>query len=148
MTGDREAIADLKRRVDIADIVGRHVALKRGLGALAACCPLHGESTPSFKVNPATQRFVCFGCGAKGDVVDFLAALEGLDTGEAIRRLRELTGSSPPPPRRPIAPCAKPYAKSNRGLARSLWAEAEAIRPGGLPWSYLTEIRRIAVWDP
>src|SRR3954453_1054048 len=52
---DREAIADLKHRVDIVDIVGRHATLKRGLGALAACCPLHGEKSASFKVNPATQ---------------------------------------------------------------------------------------------
>jgi hypothetical protein len=148
MTGDRETIADLKRRADIAEIVGRHVALKpRGRHEHWGCCPFHLEGTPSFKADTRTGRYHCFGCGAKGDVLDFVAAIEGLDTGGAILRLRELAGSSPPAPRRLVA-ISGDKSERNRGLARDLWAEAETIRPGGLPWLYLTETRRISAWDP
>src|SRR4051794_4713935 len=87
-----EPLADLKSRLDIVAVVAPYVRPKPGLGDLAGCCPFHQEKTPSFKVNRKTQRFKCFGCGASGDVLDFLAAIEGLDRVGSIKRARELVG--------------------------------------------------------
>ena len=86
----RESLDALKARVDIVDIVGRYTDLKKRGGELWCCCPLHGEKTPSFKVNEARQTFHCFGCHAKGDVFDFVKEVERVDPATAIKRVREL----------------------------------------------------------
>jgi DNA primase len=147
-----EPIADLKARLDIADIVGRHVRLKPSRGGLVACCPFHHEKTPSFKVDRETQRFICFGCGAKGDVIDFLAAIENLDRVASLKRARELAGGSfvaRPVPRRPPEP-DKPDAEAERKReqAQEVWRTAEDIQPGSDGFRYLVERRGIRHWDP
>jgi DNA primase len=94
-----ETLAQLKARVDLVEVVARYVELKqkhRG-GHWWACCPFHKEAEASFKVNPGLQAFICFGCGAKGDVFDFIAKAERLDTGDAIRRVREIAGGGDAP---------------------------------------------------
>jgi DNA primase len=64
-------------RTNIAEIVKRHVELKRaGNGSWMGLCPFHGEKTPSFHVNEARSYFYCFGCGEKGDAITFLTKIE------------------------------------------------------------------------
>ena len=99
-------------------------------------CPLHTDGTPSFKVNPARQQFFCFGCGAKGDVFDFLEQAERLDKGQAIERLRELAGGAAPDPAAVAAQAARRAAAAAQeaqeaaqrtALARRIWSEAEYL---------------------
>src|SRR5580692_2588658 len=71
---------------DIVSIIGDFVKLKRsGSDRYIGLCPLHKEKTPSFTVNVACQRFKCFGCGAGGDVFEFVQRIEGID----FRRAKE-----------------------------------------------------------
>lgn len=77
----------IKDQFPLADEVHRHLALKRRGATLVGLCPFHMERTPSFAVYPDEQRFHCFGCGAHGDIFDFLQAQEGLDIRGAAERL-------------------------------------------------------------
>lgn len=77
----------IKDQFPLADEVRRHLALKRRGATLIGLCPFHMERTPSFAVYPEEQRFHCFGCGAHGDIFDFLQAQEGLDIRAAAERL-------------------------------------------------------------
>ena len=80
-------LQELLSRVDIVDIVGRHVELKRGGGNFMGLCPFHSEKSPSFSVTPAKQFYYCFGCGASGDAIRFLTEHLGLSFVEAVRDL-------------------------------------------------------------
>lgn len=77
----------IKDQFPLADEVRRHLALKRRGATLVGLCPFHMERTPSFAVYPDEERFHCFGCGAHGDIFDFLQAQEGLDIRAAAERL-------------------------------------------------------------
>jgi DNA primase len=68
---------------------------------LKACCPWHDDKEPSLVFNPAKQLCICFGCEAKGDVLDFIQRQENLTFSQAVARLRELAGGSPVPTERP-----------------------------------------------
>jgi DNA primase len=73
----RDKIHDVLDRTNIAEIVKRHVELKRaGTGSWMGLCPFHGEKTPSFHVNEARKYFYCFGCHEKGDAITFLTKIE------------------------------------------------------------------------
>lgn len=88
----QEDIEALKRRVDIADVVGDHTNLKRSGARLKGLCPLHQERTPSFSVDPAVGMWHCFGCQEGGDVYTFLERVEGLTFVEAVEHLARRTG--------------------------------------------------------
>lgn len=77
----------LKEQLDIVEVIGRYVQLKRAGKEYEACCPFHNERTPSFTVIPAKGFFHCFGCGAHGDVVGFYQRITGVDFKQAIRDL-------------------------------------------------------------
>jgi DNA primase len=89
-------IQDLLSRVDIVDVVGRHVELKRGGANLMGLCPFHGEKSPSFSVSPSKQFYYCFGCGASGDAIRFLTEHLGLSFVEAVRELAQGAGLQVP----------------------------------------------------
>lgn len=72
---------------EIVDTIGRHVQLKKSSSGWMGLCPFHSEKTPSFHVDPNKQRFHCFGCATHGDVIDFTAIYNGLNTSEAVRLL-------------------------------------------------------------
>lgn len=83
----------IRARVDIAQLVGETVALKpAGRGQLKGLCPFHAERTPSFHVHVERGFFYCFGCGAKGDVFDFVMRTQGLEFRDALRLLGERVG--------------------------------------------------------
>ncbi|MDP3082296.1 MAG: DNA primase [Rubrivivax sp.] len=89
-------IQDLLSRVDIVDVVGRHVELKRGGANLMGLCPFHGEKSPSFSVSPSKQFYYCFGCGATGDAIRFLTEHHGMSFVDAVRDLAQQVGMQVP----------------------------------------------------
>ncbi len=89
-------IQDLLARVDVVDVVGRHVQLRKAGQNYVGLCPFHGEKTPSFTVSPSKQFFHCFGCGAHGSAVGFLMDHRGLTYIEAVRELAQLAGLQVP----------------------------------------------------
>src|SRR5258705_1136281 len=92
----QEFIQSLLGRVDIVDVVDRHVKLKKAGANFSACCPFHTEKTPSFTVSPSKQFYHCFGCGAHGNAIGFLMEYSGLAYPEAIRSLAETIGMPVP----------------------------------------------------
>ncbi len=82
----------IKDRLDIAEIVGEYVQLKRIGSHLKACCPFHEEKTPSFIVNEDRGTYHCFGCQKGGDAIAFLMEIEGMDFREALTILAERAG--------------------------------------------------------
>jgi DNA primase len=77
----------VKERVDIVEVIGDYVPLKKKGQNMWACCPFHGEKTPSFSLSPAKQIYKCFGCGKAGDPIQFVMDIEGIGFQEAIRQL-------------------------------------------------------------
>ena len=89
-------IQEVLARVDIVDIVGRHVTLKKGGANLLGLCPFHGEKSPSFTVSPSKQFYHCFGCGAHGDAIRFLMEHAGMGFIDAVRELAQQVGLQVP----------------------------------------------------
>jgi DNA primase len=77
----------VKERADIVEVVGDYVPLKKKGQNMWACCPFHGEKSPSFSVSPAKQIYKCFGCSKAGDPIQFIMDIEGIGFQEAIRHL-------------------------------------------------------------
>ncbi|MBI2317995.1 MAG: DNA primase [Betaproteobacteria bacterium] len=75
---------DLLNRVDIVEVIERHVRLKKSGANYVACCPFHTEKTPSFTVSQAKQFYHCFGCGVNGNAISFLMEYQGLGYVEAV----------------------------------------------------------------
>jgi DNA primase len=89
-------IADLLARVDIVEVIGRHVQLKKGGANLMGLCPFHGEKSPSFSVSPSKQFYYCFGCGASGDAIRFLTEHTGASFRDAVTDLAQQVGLAVP----------------------------------------------------
>ncbi len=89
-------IQELLGRTDIVEIVGRHVALRKGGANLLGLCPFHGEKSPSFTVSPSKQFYHCFGCGAHGDAIRFLMEHTGAGFIDAVRDLAAQAGLTVP----------------------------------------------------
>ena len=87
-----ETVLEVKRSVDIYEIVSGYVSLKRAGASYKGLCPFHEEKTPSFIVTPQRQTFKCFGCGKGGDAISFVMARENVDYPEAIRILADRIG--------------------------------------------------------
>ena len=84
----RIEIADLKANVRLEDVISRHVDLRPHGNYLVGRCPFHKDGgRPNFVVYQDSQNYICFVCGAKGDVIDFVAQIEGVTKGEAIKKL-------------------------------------------------------------
>ena len=82
-----DSIEGLKARLDIVDVVGSYIELKRAGANFKAPCPFHDEKSPSFTVNPSRQKYHCFGCGVGGDSISFVMEYEKLNYPEAIEKL-------------------------------------------------------------
>ncbi len=91
MKSDR-VIEEIKERIDIVDLIGEHIDLKRAGQNYKALCPFHSEKTPSFIVNPSRQWFHCFGCNKGGDIVTFVMDFENMTFQEALSYLAQKTG--------------------------------------------------------
>jgi DNA primase len=82
---------EIKSRVDLVELIGRTVALKRVGQYYQGLCPFHSEKTPSFYVRPQTQSWHCYGCGKWGTAFDWLMEREHIEFAEALRTLANLT---------------------------------------------------------
>ena len=90
---DANALAEIKARIDLADLISEYgVDLRRSGATAKACCPFHKEKTPSFTVNCERGFYKCFGCGEGGDAFSFVQKMEGITFLEAARKLAERAG--------------------------------------------------------
>ncbi|MET0518635.1 MAG: DNA primase, partial [Burkholderiaceae bacterium] len=105
-------------RVDIVDIVGRHVDLKKAGINHKGLCPFHGEKSPSFIVSPSRQTYHCFGCGVHGNAIGFLMEHTGAGFVEAVEDLAQQTGMQVPEDER--SPEERERAKSQKAHQATL----------------------------
>ena len=103
---------DLLSRVDIVEVVGRHVQLKKGGANLSGLCPFHAEKSPSFTVSPSKQFYHCFGCGANGDAIRFLTEYSGMSFIDAVKDLAQQAGMSVP--EEDLSPAEREQAASQK----------------------------------
>jgi len=83
---------EIKSRLDIIDIIGEYLKLRKVGAGYQALCPFHNEKTPSFYVSPERQTYKCFGCGAYGDIFSFVMEMEGIEFREALHLLARRAG--------------------------------------------------------
>ena len=84
---EQNSIENLKNRLDIVEVIGSYIELKKSGANFKAKCPFHSEDTPSFVVSPSKQIYHCFGCGAGGDAISFVMNYDKLSYPEAIEEL-------------------------------------------------------------
>ncbi|MEF8726304.1 MAG: DNA primase [Candidatus Bipolaricaulota bacterium] len=93
---DREIIDRIREKVDIVELVSRYVNLKQAGKSYKGVCPFHEDNDPSLTVDPTKKLWHCFGCGAGGDVFNFLMKIENLSFPDAARELAQETGVKVP----------------------------------------------------
>ncbi|MBP0615145.1 DNA primase [Jiella mangrovi] len=118
---------EIRDRVPISEVIGRRVTFDRkksqpGRGDYWACCPFHGEKTPSFHCEDQKGRYHCFGCGVSGDHFRFLTELEGLSFPEAVERLAGEAGLA-----MPERDAASEAREAKRGTLLDALSEAAAF---------------------
>lgn len=111
-------IQDLLNRVDIVDVVGKYVQLKKGGANFMGLCPFHNEKSPSFTVSPAKQFYHCFGCGAHGTAIGFLIEYSGLGFVDAVKDLAQGVGMTVPEENDRLPPAQRAEVQA-RSLALS-----------------------------
>jgi len=138
----QDFINDLIDRSDIVEIVSSRIQLKKAGREYKACCPFHGEKTPSFTVSPDKGFYHCFGCGAHGTAVGFLMEHDQLEFVEAVEELASLNGVDVPRETSasagPVSPTAPLYelldkaAKLFRDQLRDNPAAVDYLKKRGL----------------
>lgn len=113
-------IQELLSRVDVVEVVGRYVQLKKAGANFMGLCPFHGEKSPSFSVSPAKQFYHCFGCGVNGNAISFLMEHAGMGFVEAVKDLAQQTGL--PVPDDDLPPQDRAKAQALRTQQESLTA--------------------------
>jgi DNA primase len=105
-------IDNLLNRIDIVEVVGRHVALKKSGINFSGLCPFHKEKSPSFTVTPSKQFYHCFGCGVSGDAIKFLTEFAHLSFVEAVRDLAQSVGMAVP--EEDLSPAEREHAAAQK----------------------------------
>lgn len=124
-------IAALRAAHPLPAVAGAVVKLKPAGGEWKGCCPFHSEKSPSFTIYDGGARFQCFGCGAQGDVLDFIQKLHGVGLREAAAML---SGGSMPMVE--VAPLMQREEGDRLGQVREIWRNAQPA-PGTLAETYL-----------
>ena len=120
----QQFIDDLLRRVDVVEVVGQHVQLKRAGANYSGLCPFHTEKSPSFSVSPSKQFYHCFGCGAHGTALGFLIEHLGLPFPQAVEDLARRVGLEVPRQADEIDPEQKKQETDRRTRLKSQLLEA------------------------
>ena len=87
-----DIIEEVRMKNDIVDVISQYVKLTRKGSSYFGLCPFHNEKTPSFSVTPSKQMYYCFGCGAGGNVYNFIMEYENYSFGEALSHLADRAG--------------------------------------------------------
>ena len=103
MRFSQQFLDELRDRVTVSEVIGRRVTWDRkktntGRGDYWACCPFHGEKSPSFHCEDRKGRYHCFGCGVSGDHFRFLMELDGVPFNEAVQQIADIAGVALPAP--------------------------------------------------
>lgn len=123
---DEHVVDEIRHRLDIVEVIGDYVPLRRAGREYVALCPFHDERTPSFTVSPAKQMFYCFGCQVGGDVFTFVMKKEGWTFPEAVAQLARRAGVALP--ERPLSPGQRRAQDRQARLARVLSLAAAFFR--------------------
>ncbi len=138
-----DVIEEVRRLVDVVALIGAKVMLRKSGASYVGCCPFHEERQGSFHVYPDDKRFVCYGCGARGDVFEFLQRLEGRPFPAVLRELGAGVGVAVPRARRPVSAAEERSRSERAGLlaaceaAASHWQECLWAAEGELARQYL-----------
>jgi DNA primase len=143
----RDAVAEIKARLDIVDVVGGYVTLQRAGRAHRALCPFHSEKTPSFNVSQDRQAWYCFGCQEGGDMFTFVEKVEHTDFRQALELLAERAGveleaAAQSPERRGAARRRKRTLELN-GRAAAFFEHVLWSSPAGADGRALLEARTV-----
>ena len=122
-------IQELLARVDVVDVVGRYVQLKKSGANFMGLCPFHGEKSPSFSVSPSKQFFHCFGCGKNGNAIGFLMDHAGMGFVEAVQDLAQQAGLQVP--QDDVSPQERERAAAQRQKQATL---NEVLEKAGEAW--------------
>ena len=125
----QEYIQEVVRRNDIEEVVGQYVQLRRRGRTLSGLCPFHNEKTPSFVVYPDTQSFYCFGCGAAGDVINFVRKYNNLSYVESVKQLAARVGMPLPEEDDKESRARQRLLEINRSAARYFYEQLNANTP-------------------
>lgn len=122
---DQAFLTRVRDSVDLVDLVGSHVKIKKSGTNYVGLCPFHSEKSPSFTVSPAKQFFHCFGCGAHGDAFGWLTDYEHYSFPEAVEKLAQSSGIALPAREAPTPEAL--HAKARRDSLLQLLARANAV---------------------
>lgn len=121
-------VQQIKDRINIVEIIGQYVQLKRAGRNFSGKCPFHNERTPSFMVSPERGTYICFGCGEKGDVFSFVQKMDGTDFPTVLKQLAEKAGIKlVPRTRNPHAAEEKEQEKEKEEKLREVCEAAAAF---------------------
>lgn len=132
-------IDDLLARIDIVDLIGQRIALRKAGKDFQARCPFHDERTPSFTVSPEKQFYHCFGCGAHGTAIGFLMEHDRLSFREAVEDLAGRAGLAIPGDQGPVrtGPDSDPLYQILEQAARLYRQQLRMHREAGRAVAYL-----------
>ncbi|MFM7026253.1 MAG: DNA primase [Limnohabitans sp.] len=111
-------LTELLARVDVVEVVGKYVQLKKGGANYMGLCPFHGEKSPSFSVSPTKQFYHCFGCGKNGNAIGFLMDHTGMSFIEAVKDLAQQIGMQVP---------EEPQSPEERARAQAAKAKSDSL---------------------
>lgn len=115
---------DAIRSTPIVEVISQRIPLQKRGQTYCTCCPFHTDRTPSLYVYPDTNRYWCFGCGAKGNPIDFVMEYDGVD----FRGAAERVGGCQTPSGHLGSVSKVPKGRGNSGAAQKLWQNAGPIR--------------------
>ena len=148
----QEYIQEVVARNDITEVIGQYVQLRHRGRTYTGLCPFHNEKTPSFTVYPDTQSFYCFGCGAAGDVINFVRKISNLGYVEAVKQLAGRAGMPMPEEDDQESRSRSRLLEINRNAARYFYDQLNAPTPEAAMarryWkeNYIKLLRTLMVW--
>ncbi len=137
-------LEEFKSKCDIAKVVSHYISLEKTGSNYRGLCPFHEEKTPSFYVNVEKGFFHCFGCGAGGDVIEFVKRIENISFIEAVQRVAELCDVEPPLMSRD--PFYVKYVSLMEKISKNYTQTLLGVR-GKRGLEYLTRVRGITKED-